>query len=110
MIGLDEDPRFHLNLAVEEAVANAIKHGNAFDPAKNVSVRFTFDDQQIEVAVLDEGKCFDTDKIADPTQPDGLLGASGRGIFLIKTFMDEVDFRCHPNKGMEVCMRKTMST
>ncbi len=110
MIGLDEDHRFHLNLAVDEAVTNAIKHGNAFDAAKNVSVHFIFDDEQIEVAVLDEGKCFDTDKIPDPTQPEGLLRANGRGIFLIKTFMDEVDFRCNTNKGMQVCMRKNIST
>ncbi len=105
-IGFDENESFDIKLAVEEALANAIKHGNKLDPDKKVITCFAFDDNHIEVSVTDEGTCFNLQDTVDPREADHLFKGNGRGLFLIKTLMDEVNFRCHAPKGMEVDMRK----
>jgi serine/threonine-protein kinase RsbW len=108
--GLDEDSVHWLGVAIRESVINAIKHGNALDEAKRVHVEFTPLDTDatpgLSVRVRDEGAGFDPANLPDPLAPDNLLKSSGRGIFLIRSFMDHVDLRPAPEGGMEVVMVK----
>jgi serine/threonine-protein kinase RsbW len=109
-IGLDEDSVHWVGVAVRECVINAIKHGNQSDTTKHVFVEFAtaVRDEVPEVAirVRDQGKGFDPDTLANPLDPENLLKASGRGIFLIRNFMDDVSLQRAPEGGMEVRMIK----
>jgi serine/threonine-protein kinase RsbW len=113
MAGLDEDARHWVNVAVRESVINAIKHGNANDERKRVHVEFTplqpSPAQGIVIRVRDEGPGFDPSTLPDPLAPENLLKASGRGIFLIRSFMDEMVLQRAPEGGMEVVMVKRAS-
>jgi serine/threonine-protein kinase RsbW len=108
--GLDEDANHWLGVAVRECVVNAITHGNRSDASKHVHVEFSpFEDQTgpgVAIRVRDEGPGFDPVKIPDCCAPENLLKSSGRGIFLIRSFMDELDLRRAPEGGMEVVMVK----
>jgi serine/threonine-protein kinase RsbW len=112
--GLDDDSTHWLGVAVRESVINAIKHGNANDESKRVHVEFTplVRDAApgLTVRVRDEGNGFDPSDLPDPLAPDNLLKSSGRGIFLIRSFMDHVDLRPAPEGGMEVVMVKRAAT
>jgi serine/threonine-protein kinase RsbW len=108
-VGLDEDDRHWVGVAVRESVINAIKHGNRNDASKHVHVDFETSAStvpQITIRVRDEGEGFDPDEIADPLAPENLLKASGRGIFLIRNFMDHVLVQRAPEGGMEIRMTK----
>ena len=111
--GLDEDAVHWIGVAVRESVINAIKHGNREHPAKLVTVEFTFAPEpsplELIVRVLDQGEGFDADVIADPLAPENLLKASGRGIFFMKSFMDDVTLKRRSEGGMEVRMVKKLS-
>jgi len=107
--GLDEDARHWVGVAVRESVVNAIKHGNCNDAGKRVYVTFTLlpaDDPGVRIAVRDEGCGFDPDSIPDPLAPENILKSSGRGIFLIRSFMDELAFEQTPEGATEVVMVK----
>ena len=108
--GLDDDALHWLNVAVRECVINAINHGNRNDESKRVHLEFTpFEDhagEGVSIRVRDEGPGFDPEKLPDCCAPENLLKSSGRGIFLIRTFMDEMDLRRAPEGGMEVVMVK----
>jgi serine/threonine-protein kinase RsbW len=112
--GLDEDAVHWIGVAVRESVINAIKHGNREDFAKLVTIEFTFapvaDPQELVVRVLDQGEGFDPEEIADPLAPENLLKASGRGIFFMRSFMDDVKLRRASEGGMEVRMVKKLSS
>lgn len=108
-VGLDEDSIHWVGVAVRESVANAIKHGNQSDPAKFVFVEFTGTTEPVPalaVCVRDQGAGFDPDDVADPLAPENLLKGSGRGIFLIRSFMDEMVLQRAPEGGMEMRMVK----
>ncbi len=90
--GFDENSIFAIRLAMDEALINAIKHGNKNDPRKNVLVEFSCDNEKAVISVKDDGDGFDHDSIMDPRDEDGLNRTHGRGIFLIKQFMTEVAF------------------
>jgi serine/threonine-protein kinase RsbW len=108
-IGLDEDSAHWVGVAIRECVINAIKHGNQHDASKRVFVEFVTalqDVPEMTIRVRDQGKGFDPDAVADPLAPENLLKGSGRGIFLIRNFMDEVDLQRAPQGGMEVRMVK----
>ncbi len=93
-----------LDLALREALVNAIVHGNKQDPSKKVKVEcYELPDHQVLVVVRDEGTGFDPRQLEDPTKPENLGRATGRGIFLIRQFMDEVQFR---DSGREIQMKK----
>jgi len=100
-------------VAVRESVINAIKHGNSGDERKHVYVEFTPIDGErpsgIQIRVRDEGPGFDPEALPDPLAPENMLKASGRGIFLIRSFMDELVLRRAPEGGMEVVMVKRVS-
>jgi len=97
---------FAVKLAVEEALVNAIKHGNQLDPTKTVEVRYTIDAAVFEICIRDEGPGFDPGDLPDPTADDFLERPCGRGVMLIKCFMTQVDY---VGRGNEVVMRKEKS-
>ena len=112
-IGLDEDARHWVGVAVRESVINAIKHGNQNDASKRVFVDFEAAPNavpELTIRVRDQGAGFDPDDLADPLAPENLLKASGRGIFLIRNFMDQVELRRIPEGGMEIQMTKRVSS
>jgi serine/threonine-protein kinase RsbW len=87
-------------------VINAIKHGNRLAPDKPVDVRFTLEPSTLNVFVRDHGEGFDPDQVPNPLDPDNLLNPNGRGIFYMRTFMDEVEYSFHPDGGTIVRMSK----
>jgi serine/threonine-protein kinase RsbW len=101
--GYDEAATFAIKLAVEEAVNNAIKHGNKFDPTKTVEVSFDIDAKHVAVVVCDQGDGFDPDDLPDPTSDENLEKPTGRGVMLRRAYMDEVVFN---KKGNRVRMVK----
>ena len=107
---LGEDDRHWIGLAVREAVANAIKHGNGSDPSKQVEVEVRIDAGDVEVSVRDEGKGFDPSSVADPLAPENLLRPGGRGIFYMRSLMDKVEYRFGAQGGTEVVLRKRIKS
>jgi serine/threonine-protein kinase RsbW len=105
-LGLDDDTQHYVGVAIRECVINAIKHGNRNDSNKHVFVEFSIVDRVLTIRVRDQGEGFDPDTLSDPLAPENLLKASGRGIFLIRSFMDDVQLRSAPEGGMEVRMIK----
>lgn len=106
--GLDEDTAFGIDMAVREAVTNAVLHGNRRNEAKAVKVGFRSSPNAIEITVSDEGEGFDPGNIPDPTDPLNILKTSGRGILFMRTFMDEVEWSHHPEGGTIVRMKKKL--
>lgn len=106
--GLDEDERFHVAMAAREAAVNAVLHGNEYDPAKLVSASFENTGAALVMTISDQGKGLNPDSVPDPLAPENLLRGCGRGIFLIRSFMDEVHFRqLHP--GTELTLVKRLA-
>lgn len=105
-MGFSEDDASWIELAVHEAVINAIMHGNRSVADKQVDVRFVTEDEALTVYVRDHGAGFDPAHLPDPTDSDHLLNPSGRGIFYMRTFMDEVQHSIHPEGGSLVRMTK----
>ena len=91
--GFDEDARDGIAMAVREAMINAVLHGNAYDPNKRVNLSLEQNGREMIVTIGDEGKGLELEEIPDPLAPENLMKQSGRGIFLIRAFMDEVRFR-----------------
>jgi serine/threonine-protein kinase RsbW len=106
--GLDEDERFRVTKAVREAAVNAVLHGNDYDPAKQITATFENTGNALVITIADEGAGLNPETIPDPLAPENLLRGTGRGIFLIRSFMDEVHFRqLHP--GTELTLVKHLS-
>jgi len=106
--GHGEELMSAIDLAVRESVANAVKHGNKFDETKKVEVTFSSLSDGVEVTVRDYGPGFAIDEIPDPTNPENLLKASGRGILFMRTFMDEVEWFNASGGGTLVRMTKKL--
>ena len=105
-LALSEEAAYGLDLAVREAVTNAVLHGNKQDAGLPVEITFVDTGAQLVVTVRDRGTGFDPAQVADPTDPQNLLKASGRGILFMRSFMDEVEWTRHPEGGMVVRMTK----
>ena len=109
---LDEDSMHWVSGAVRESVINAIKYGNDEDETKRVLVEFQFhpiaEPTQLTVRVVDHGKGFDPEAVADPLAPENLLKSSGRGIFFMRSFMDDLRLLPVPGGGTEVRMVKKL--
>lgn len=105
-IGFGDDQLFAIDMAVREVVANAVKHGNKFDETKPVEITFSQTTAGFEIIVRDFGEGFEVEEVPDPTNPENLLKASGRGILFMKNFMDEVQWFHHQESGMTVKMLK----
>ena len=107
--GLDEESLHWVSVALRESVINAIKHGNCSDVRKRVHVEFTVlqgDVPGLAIRVRDEGCGFDPSTLADPRAQENLLKSTGRGILLMRSFMDEMTFQRAAEGGMEVRMVK----
>jgi serine/threonine-protein kinase RsbW len=113
LAALDEDSIHWIGVAVRESVINAIKHGNREHPDKFVTVEFAFRPEQspteLVVRVLDQGEGFEPDNVANPLEPENMLKSSGRGIFFMRSFMDDVRLERAPEGGMEVRMVKKLA-
>ena len=96
--GFDEDDCGRIAMAVREATVNAVLHGNRYDPSKRVTISFESTPETLTVTVRDEGQGLDPAQLPNPLAPENLLKESGRGIFLIRTFMDEIRFRNHVSR------------
>jgi len=113
LAGMEEDAMHWVSVAVRESVINAIKHGNKEDRAKHVTVEFLLSPRQhpehFVVEVLDEGAGFDPEEVANPLDAENMLKSSGRGIFFMKSFMDDVTMSRRPQGGMSVRMSKKLA-
>ena len=111
--GLDEEARHWVNVAVRESVINAIKHGNREDYDKLVTVEFSLvpagAPSELVVRVQDEGEGFEPEEVANPLAPENILKSSGRGIFFMRSFMDDVVLSRASHGGMEVRMVKKLA-
>lgn len=107
--GLDEDGSHWIGMAVREAVANAIKHGNRLDVRKKVHATFDLRGSDLEITILDQGEGFDPNQVSDPLNPQNLMKTSGRGIFYMKTFMDAIQYSFGPEGGTSLVMTKNLS-
>ena len=103
---VDEDEAFRVVMAAREAAVNAVLHGNGYDPNKKISASFENTGKSLVITVADEGEGLDPAKLPDPLAPENLLRTTGRGIFLIRSFMDEFDIRRGESGGMEVTLVK----
>jgi len=106
--GLDEDGSHWIGMAVREAVANAIKHGNKLDVRKKVHAVFDLEGLELEITISDEGEGFDPEKVSDPLNPQNLMKTSGRGIFYMRTFMDQVQYTFEKGGGTSLVMTKNL--
>jgi serine/threonine-protein kinase RsbW len=104
--GFGSEEEFQIELAVHETVINAIAHGNKEDPSKIVWLQFRIFDDRLEIHVRDQGEGFDLSKVPDPLAEENLLHISGRGMFLIQQFMDEMHVVRNCGVGTEVIMTK----
>jgi len=108
-LGFSEEDCHRLAMSVREAMVNAVLHGNAYDPKKRVHVVFEHDGRKLTVTISDEGKGLDPKDLPDPLAPENLLKQSGRGIFLMRSFMDEVQIR-NLRPGTEVKLIKSVGS
>ena len=102
-LGLSDEQLSVLLLAVTEATTNAIIHANKCDPSKMVKIHAQIENSKLVIRIKDEGKGFDPTKLPDPTEPENLLKDSGRGVFLMKVYMDEVKYNVTPT-GLETIL------
>ena len=91
-LGYGDECLFAIKLAMEEALVNAIKHGNGCRPDRKVEVRFEITDQSVTIQVTDQGEGFRPDQLPDPTADENLECPNGRGVMLIRAYMDEVEY------------------
>ena len=108
--GFDDDTAHYICVAVRESVSNAIRHGNRFDPDKRVAVTIELDGGAITISVCDQGEGFDPSTLRDPRAEENLLRADGRGVFFMRSFMDEVTFAFPEPRGTVVTMVKRLGS
>jgi serine/threonine-protein kinase RsbW len=107
--GFDEDDQHQIGMAVRECAVNAVVHGNRYNKNKKVHLEVEWTAQGISVVIGDEGEGFDVNSIADPLAPENLLKQSGRGILLVRAFMDEFDMHPRAGGGTEVRLAKKLA-
>jgi serine/threonine-protein kinase RsbW len=106
--GVSEDIAFGIDMAVREAVTNAVMHGNKLDETKFAEIGLKISPEAFEIQVHDQGTGFNPGDIPDPTQEENILKTSGRGIFFMRNFMDEVEWSLNPTGGTTVRMLKKL--
>lgn len=104
--GVSDDAAYGIDMAVREAVTNAVLHGNRQDENKTVEIVLKSSPDAVEISVHDQGPGFNPEDVPDPTASENILKTSGRGIFFMRTFMDEVDWLIRPEGGTTVRMLK----
>jgi serine/threonine-protein kinase RsbW len=112
LLQFEDDALQWMEVAIRESVINAIKHGNKHDASKNVFVEFELTPaarpEELVIRIRDEGEGFDPETIPDPLAPENLLKASGRGIFFMRSFMDDVQLARAEGGGMQVTLVKKL--
>lgn len=106
LAGFDPDEALNLGLAVREGVINAIKHGNGADPRRRVGIELEGHDDGVRIRILDEGPGFDPAAAPDPTAEENLLTPEGRGLLMMRAFVDDVEFDRREGRGMELVLTK----
>ncbi len=104
--GFDEDEQQQIGMAVRECAVNAVVHGNRYSKNKKVHLDIERSKESLAVTIGDEGAGFDMGSLPDPLAPENLLRQSGRGLLLIRAFMDEFDLHPRPGGGTEVRLVK----
>ena len=94
---LNETQQNNLTLSASEAVSNSIVHGNKLDRSKKVEITVTINDTKIEIKFKDEGKGFDPKAVPDPTAPENILKDSGRGLHIMRSFLDDLRYNFTPS-------------
>ncbi|MEZ6065890.1 MAG: ATP-binding protein [Planctomycetaceae bacterium] len=105
--GFSGHDSFGIRLALEEAIVNAMKHGNGLDPSKQVKISCSVDDERVEIVIEDEGPGFDPGDVPDPTEDDNIDKPSGRGLMLMRAFMTSIEYN---ERGNRVRLEKARST
>ncbi len=105
-LGLNEDDREQFGMAIRECMVNAVVHGNAYNHNKAVHLAVERTSEQLAITIGDEGSGFDMEALPDPLAPENLLRQSGRGLMLIRAFVDEFDLHGRAGGGTEVRMVK----
>jgi serine/threonine-protein kinase RsbW len=103
--GFNEQIRFGIDLAIREAMVNAIRHGNQFDAAKQVTLSLETTPERLTIKIRDEGKGLDPATVPDPLAQENLCKGSGRGLLLMRTFMDRVEV-AKLSPGTEITLTK----
>jgi serine/threonine-protein kinase RsbW len=106
---LSEELAHWLELTISESMINAIQHGNSLDPAKKATLKISSNGDKLEIIVEDQGQGFALDTVADPTDAANLLKPCGRGILIIRSFMDEVDLSRSEGGGSRLRMVKKIT-
>jgi serine/threonine-protein kinase RsbW len=104
--GFGDEDLMKIGMAVRESMVNAVVHGNRYNANKKVHFSVTHSTESLTIRVADEGEGFDVESLPDPLAPENLMRTSGRGIFLIRSFMDEFDIRRRERGGMEMTLVK----
>jgi serine/threonine-protein kinase RsbW len=110
LAGLPEDEGFHFALAIREAATNAVIHGNGQDPGKQVTLTFAVGGGALLAVICDQGQGFDFKGAADPRLPENRFKTSGRGLLLMRSFVDEVTYQHLPGQGTEVRLVKQLTS
>jgi serine/threonine-protein kinase RsbW len=105
-LGVSEEATFAVDMAIREAVTNAVLHGNKQHDKKFVRVTIESSPDSIEISVHDEGEGFNPQDVPNPTETENIMKSSGRGIFFMRNFMDDVEWLIRPEGGTTVRMRK----
>jgi serine/threonine-protein kinase RsbW len=107
-VGFDQDEQEQIGMAVRECTVNAVVHGNRYNKKKKVHLDVETSDTGLSVVIGDEGDGFDLNSLPDPTLPENLLRQSGRGLLLVRAFMDDFDMHPRPGGGTEVRLTKNL--
>ena len=107
--GFEEDDQQQIGMAVRECMVNAVVHGNRYNKKKKVHLDLEPSSTGLTVIIGDEGDGFDLDSLPDPLSPDNLLRQSGRGLLLVRAFMDDFQVRPRPGGGTEVRLKKNLA-
>ena len=102
--GFGHDDIFGIHLAIEEALINAVKHGNNADERKEVKIDYSITPENFDISITDQGSGFDSDGVPDPCLEENLLKMTGRGVLLMKSYMDSVEYSRSANGN---CVRMT---
>jgi serine/threonine-protein kinase RsbW len=106
--GFEEEEQHQIGTAIRECMVNAVVHGNRYSKKKRVHLEIERTKESLNVVIGDEGEGFDINSLPDPLAPENLLRQSGRGLLLIRAFMDEVDLHPRPGGGTEVRLVKNL--
>ena len=109
ILSFNGDAIYWMSIALREALNNAVKHGNKQNPLKSVFVNFNIHPDKLQILIRDEGKGFDLSEIPDPTEKENIMKSCGRGLFFIKSFMDEFEILECGKKGTLLSMVKYKS-